>query len=47
LKKAERDGDISQDDHKLYADEVQSLTDKYVGEIDETVKQKEAEIMQV
>jgi len=47
LKKAERDGDISQDDHKLYADEVQSLTDKYVGEIDETVKQKDAEIMQV
>ncbi len=47
LKKAEKDGDISQDDHKLYADEVQSLTDKYVGEIDETAKQKEAEILQV
>jgi len=47
LKKAEKDGDISQDDHKLYADEVQSLTDKYVSDIDETAKQKEAEIMQV
>lgn len=47
LKKAEKDGDISQDDHKLYADEVQSLTDKYVGEVDETAKQKEAEILQV
>ena len=47
LKKAEKDGDLSQDDHKLYADEVQSLTDQYVGEIDETAKQKEAEILQV
>ena len=47
LKKAEKDGDISQDDHKLYADETQSLTDMYVGEIDEVTKQKEAEIVQV
>ncbi len=47
LKKAEKDGDISQDDQKLYADEVQTLTDRYVGEIDEAAKQKEAEIMQV
>ena len=47
LEKAEKDGDISQDDQKLYADEVQSLTDKYVSEIDETAKQKDAEILQV
>lgn len=47
LKKAEKDGDLSQDDQKLYADEVQSLTDKYVSEIDETAKQKDAEILQV
>lgn len=47
LKKAEKDGDLSQDDQKLYADEVQSLTDRYVGEIDDTAKQKEAEILQV
>lgn len=47
LRKAEKDGDLSQDDHKLYADEVQTLTDTYVGEIDEAAKQKEAEILQV
>lgn len=47
LKKAEKDGELSQDDHKLYADEVQSLTDQYIGEVDETAKQKEAEILQV
>ena len=47
LKKAEKDGDLSQDDHKLYADEVQSLTDKYISEVDEATKQKEGEILQV
>ncbi|MFZ9014667.1 MAG: ribosome-recycling factor, partial [Alphaproteobacteria bacterium] len=47
LKKAEKDSEISQDDQKLYSDEIQSLTNKYVGEVDETAKQKEAEILQV
>ena len=47
LKKAEKDGDISEDDQKLYAGEVQELTDKYVSQIDEAAKQKEAEILQV
>ena len=47
LKKSEKDGEISQDDQKLYSDEIQSLTNKYVGEVDETAKQKEAEILQV
>lgn len=47
LKKAEKDGDISEDDQKLYADEIQELTNKYVGQIDEAAKQKETEILQV
>lgn len=47
LKKMEKDKDISEDDHKMYADEVQELTDKYVGEVDEMQKAKEAEIMTV
>lgn len=47
LKKAEKDGDISEDDQKLYVGEVQELTDKYVSQIDEAAKQKEAEILQV
>lgn len=47
LKKAEKEGEISQDDQKMYADEVQELTDKYVSQIDEAAKQKEAEILQV
>lgn len=47
LKKLEKDKAISEDDHKMYADEVQSLTDTYVGQIDTALSTKESEIMQV
>ena len=47
LKKMEKDGDISEDDHRSLSDEVQKLTDNYVGKVDEALKNKEAEIMQV
>jgi len=47
LKKAEKDGDISQDAHHEYADEVQKMTDEFVSKIDEALSHKETEIMQV
>ncbi|MEM1086118.1 MAG: ribosome recycling factor [Pseudomonadota bacterium] len=47
IKKMEKDGDISEDDLKRLSDEVQKLTDTYVGQVDETLKAKEEEIMQV
>ena len=47
LKKLEKDGDISQDDHKLYADEIQDMTDQKIVEIDKLLQSKEQEIMQV
>ena len=47
LKKMEKDGDISEDDHRSLSDEVQKLTDSFVGKVDEALKNKEAEIMQV
>lgn len=47
LKRQEKDKSISEDDHKMYADEVQELTNQYVACIDETLQTKEAEIMQV
>ncbi len=47
LKKMEKDGEMSEDEHRLWADEVQALTDKHVKLVDETVAHKEAEIMQV
>jgi len=47
LKQAEKDGDISQDQHHDHATEIQELTDSHVGRIDETLANKEQEIMQV
>jgi ribosome recycling factor len=47
LKHMEKDGEISQDEHHMWADEVQELTDEHVKLVDEVLAQKEAEIMQV
>ncbi len=47
LKKAEKDGDISQDALHEYNKEVQDLTDEFIGKIDESLANKEEEIMQV
>ena len=47
LKKAEKAGDISQDEQKKMEAEVQKDTDAAIKRIDETLKTKEVEIMQV
>lgn len=47
LKKAEKDGEISQDEHHSIADEIQKLTDTHISEIDKVLAGKEKEIMQV
>lgn len=47
LKKLEKDGEISQDDQKAYGEDVQKLTDTFIGRIDDTLKAKDEEIMQV
>jgi ribosome recycling factor len=47
LKRAEKDGAISQDEHKRLQTEVQKLTDEAVRRVDEALKTKEQEIMQV
>jgi ribosome recycling factor len=47
LKKLEKDGAISEDRHKTHGDEVQKLTDRTIKRIDDALKAKEAEIMQV
>ncbi len=47
IKKAEKDGLISQDAQHDYADEVQKMTDEFVTKIDEALTHKDAEIMQV
>ena len=47
LKKQLKDKDISEDDEKRLAADVQKATDQVVGEIDVTLAGKEKEIMQV
>ena len=47
LKKAEKDSAITQDEQRRMHDEVQKFTDEAIRRIDETLKTKEQEIMQV
>jgi len=47
LKKAEKDGDISEDAQREYSDDVQKLTDDFVSKMDEALAKKEEEILQV
>ncbi|WP_291840570.1 ribosome recycling factor [Brevundimonas sp.] len=47
LKKAEKAGDISQDEQKKMEAEVQKDTDAAIKRVDEALKAKEVEIMQV
>ncbi|MCC5996554.1 MAG: ribosome recycling factor [Oceanicaulis sp.] len=47
LKKAEKDGEISEDEHKKFADQVQKATDNHIAVIDDLLKTKQDEITQV
>ena len=47
LKKMEKDGDLSQDEHKLWADEIQAMTDKHIELVGELLQQKEQDIVTV
>lgn len=47
LKRLEKDGKISEDDHQIYAEEVQAMTNKAIGDIDGHLAHKEKEILQV
>ena len=47
LKKREKDHEISQDEHKQLADEVQKMTDAHIKKVDEAFAAKEKEIRQV
>lgn len=47
VKKAEKDKKISQDDEKRESENIQKLTDDYVGQVDSLLKAKETDIMKV
>lgn len=47
LKRMEKDGEISEDEHRMWSEEIQEMTDGHTKLIDEVLAQKESEIMQV
>ncbi|MGH7212696.1 MAG: ribosome recycling factor [Acetobacteraceae bacterium] len=47
LRKLEKDGDISQDEQRKVQTDIQHLTDDHIKRIDETLAQKDKEILQV
>ena len=47
LKQMEKDGDISEDEHRQQSDQVQSLTDELIKVVDDLLNHKDADIMQV
>jgi ribosome recycling factor len=47
LKKKEKDGEISQDQHRKLQTDIQAVTDEYVKKVDDLLAQKEKEILQV
>jgi len=47
LKKLEKENNLSEDEAKKLHDEVQKVTDTYIAKVDEVLKHKEKEIMEV
>ncbi len=47
LKKMEKDSEISKDEHHTQSDEVQKLTDEFIGKVDKTITSKEAEMLSI
>lgn len=47
IKRRQKDGDISEDAAHREQDEVQKLTDRFIHQMDELLKHKEAEVMEV
>ena len=47
LRKLEKDGEIGQDEGRRAQDQVQKITDGYIGEMDGLRKEKESEVLEV
>ena len=47
LRRLEKDGEISQDEQRKLQSDIQHLTDDHIKRIDETLAQKDKEILQV
>jgi ribosome recycling factor len=47
MDQVKKSDDLSEDDQKIWSDEIQELTNKSIKKIDEVLEQKQSEIMQV
>ncbi len=47
LRKAEKDGDVSQDELKRSEEELQKITDRHIATVDVEAKKKEADLLEV
>ena len=47
LKDLQKEKEISEDEERRAADDVQKLTDKYIAEIDKALEAKEADLMAI
>ncbi|MBX6423490.1 ribosome recycling factor [Thermosulfurimonas sp. F29] len=47
LKRMKKEGEISEDDFHRFQDQVQKLTDEFIGKIEEVLEEKEKEILTV
>jgi ribosome recycling factor len=47
LKGLEKNRQISEDEHSRYTDQLQGLTDKFIADIEQIARDKEAELMEV
>jgi ribosome recycling factor len=47
VKKRQKDGELTEDEMRREQDQVQKLTDEYVHKVDDLLKKKEAEVLEV
>jgi ribosome recycling factor len=47
VKKMEKDGEISKDEHHQYSEEIQKLTDSYIAKIDKIIQTRQQEILTI
>ena len=47
LRKAEKDGGISQEDERRAQERLQKITDQYIKKVDDVAKRKETEVLEV
>jgi len=42
-----KDKDISEDEERKAADDIQKITDKFVGDVDKSLSAKEADLLEI